>query len=276
MKKITIPQRLGYPTVDIIVGLKTYTLYTGVEIEVEDHVVEVVEHILALEPKEDANAENKKAATIEYVQSKSFFRGWFNTNLDIIHSYGTINDYAYSVQSGTVWNYDGLSGWFDTGKVVPLLSGSTSGIGLPKVAEKDNGKVMTVVDGEWAFGRPFYVNGLATTIDAKGNKYLHLTFDGENIGGGIILPQGGGGEGSLPNVTEKDNGKVMTVVDGEWEARELPMFSGEFVVSPNTQSDIVLETAQKFLDSNIKINKIPFAEVSNNTGGTTVTIGDEV
>jgi hypothetical protein len=56
MKRITIPTRLGYPTADILVNNQHYELPSGVEIEVEDAVAEVIEHIIALEPKENPSA----------------------------------------------------------------------------------------------------------------------------------------------------------------------------------------------------------------------------
>ena len=51
MKTITIPERFGYPTVDIYVNRKIYTLKSGVEITVDDHVAEVIENAIALAPK---------------------------------------------------------------------------------------------------------------------------------------------------------------------------------------------------------------------------------
>ena len=52
-------------------------------------------------------------------------------------------------------------------------------------------------------------------------------------------------------------------------------FSGEYVVIPSPTDDVVFLTAQKYMNSNIRVNKIPYAEVSNNSGGMTVTIGGD-
>ena len=82
--------------------------------------------------------------------------------------------------------------------------------------------------------------------------------------------------GGLPSVTIEDNDKVLTVVEGKWAAKELPKYNGEYSVMPNAENDVILETSQKFLDADIKVNKIPYSEVSNNSGGNTVFIGSEV
>lgn len=52
-----------------------------------------------------------------------------------------------------------------------------------------------------------------------------------------------------------------------------PMYDGEYTVTPSTEAEITLATAKKMLDADVKINKIPYAEVSNNSGGKTATIG---
>lgn len=51
MRAITIPKRFGYPTVDIAINGIEHTFNTGVEIEVEDHLAEVIENAMALAPK---------------------------------------------------------------------------------------------------------------------------------------------------------------------------------------------------------------------------------
>ena len=55
MKTITIPERFGYPTVGIIANGKEYTLNSGVEITVEDHIAEIIENAIALAPKVGRN-----------------------------------------------------------------------------------------------------------------------------------------------------------------------------------------------------------------------------
>lgn len=51
MTKITIPKKFGYPTMDITINGIEHTFNTGVEVEMEDEVAEVIENALALAPK---------------------------------------------------------------------------------------------------------------------------------------------------------------------------------------------------------------------------------
>lgn len=78
---------------------------------------------------------------------------------------------------------------------------------------------------------------------------------------------------SLPTVTEKDEGKILQVEGGKWAAKDLPTYDGEFLVTPSADSDQTLQTAGKYSKSNITVEKIPYSEVSNTAGGTTVIIG---
>ena len=55
MTTITIPTKFGYPKFDIYINGKKYTLQSGVEITVEDHVAEVIENALELAPKYSKN-----------------------------------------------------------------------------------------------------------------------------------------------------------------------------------------------------------------------------
>ncbi len=51
MKTITIPKRFGYPTLDITINGKEYTVKSGEEITVEDSVAEAIQNAIMLEPK---------------------------------------------------------------------------------------------------------------------------------------------------------------------------------------------------------------------------------
>lgn len=51
MKTIIIPKRFGYPTLDITLNGKVYTVKSGEEITIEDHLAEVIENAIALAPK---------------------------------------------------------------------------------------------------------------------------------------------------------------------------------------------------------------------------------
>ena len=52
MKRITIPERFGYPTLEITINGKEQTFSSGVEIEVEDSVAEAIDNAIALAPKQ--------------------------------------------------------------------------------------------------------------------------------------------------------------------------------------------------------------------------------
>lgn len=60
--------------------------------------------------------------------------------------------------------------------------------------------------------------------------------------------------------------KVTEYVGGE-------LYEGTYSVTSKVDTDVILPTAKKVLEKDITVNKIPYAEVSNNTGGKTVTIG---
>ena len=52
-------------------------------------------------------------------------------------------------------------------------------------------------------------------------------------------------------------------------------YEGDYEVTPKVSAQI-LETGQKFMAEDVTIHKIPFHEVSNLNGGTTITIGKDV
>lgn len=54
------------------------------------------------------------------------------------------------------------------------------------------------------------------------------------------------------------------------------VYSGVYEITPKTNKDVVLETAKKYMEQDITVLKVPFYQVSNEQGGITVYIGDEV
>lgn len=61
-------------------------------------------------------------------------------------------------------------------------------------------------------------------------------------------------------------GEIIKVYD------DVPQYDGVYEVTPKVDEQ-TLPTAQKFLARDVMIEKIPYFEVGNNSGGTTVTIG---
>lgn len=63
---------------------------------------------------------------------------------------------------------------------------------------------------------------------------------------------------------------VADVIGGNVEE-----YKGQYEVTPKVEEQTLL-TAQKVMRNDIKIKEIPFFEVSNNSGGKTIFIGNEV
>lgn len=82
-------------------------------------------------------------------------------------------------------------------------------------------------------------------------------------------------EANLPETTTDDDGKVLTVVNGKWAAAGLPLYDGTYEITPSANSDLTLKTSQSFIDADITVKKIPYADVSNSANGRTITIGSE-
>lgn len=67
--------------------------------------------------------------------------------------------------------------------------------------------------------------------------------------------------------------------NGEWNVcigineHDLPAYTGETAVTPKAFQSTVLQTANKSVYENITVLEIPYSEVSNQSGGTTVNIG---
>lgn len=80
----------------------------------------------------------------------------------------------------------------------------------------------------------------------------------------------------LPAVTEKDNGKVLQVVNGIWAAAELKTYQGNYSVTPAPYDKQTLQTDGLLMTDDVTIHEIPYYETSNTSDGTTVYIGKEV
>lgn len=85
----------------------------------------------------------------------------------------------------------------------------------------------------------------------------------------------GGDKTGLPTITEADEGRVLTASGGMAVWRDLPKYSGEYSVTPSADSAQTLETAQKYLADNVTVEKIPYYEMDNASGGTTIYIGSD-
>lgn len=58
-------------------------------------------------------------------------------------------------------------------------------------------------------------------------------------------------------------------------AEDIAPYAGDYEVTPRV-TEQTLETGNMRMAANLKIERIPYVEVSNSTGGTTVYIGSEV
>lgn len=95
--------------------------------------------------------------------------------------------------------------------------------------------------------------------EAGGNWYMPGAF-AEGSG----LPPGGVAGQVLMKVSSAD-------YDAAWT--DLPAFAGNYDVTPLVGAQTTLSTQQCYLDRNIVVQAIPYAEVSNIKGGKTATIG---
>ena len=57
---------------------------------------------------------------------------------------------------------------------------------------------------------------------------------------------------------------------------ENEVYDGVYTIIPSAIADKVLPTAEKLMENDLTVKKIPYSEVSNNVGGTTVTIGGDI
>lgn len=64
--------------------------------------------------------------------------------------------------------------------------------------------------------------------------------------------------------------KVNSIISSE--EGKLPDYSGEYIITPSVEEQ-TMQTKNRTMTNDVTILAIPYAEVSNSTGGKTVTIG---
>lgn len=74
--------------------------------------------------------------------------------------------------------------------------------------------------------------------------------------------------------TVSSKGKICGVVTAS-SGGGSPPYTGEYDVTPQVQSDIVLYARNKLMTENVLVRKIPQHEVSNVSGGKTLIIGGD-
>lgn len=71
----------------------------------------------------------------------------------------------------------------------------------------------------------------------------------------------------LQNIEVKQDGIHINITTDE-----VPNYEGKYIVTPKVDEQ-TLPTAQTFLERDVTIEKIPYFEVTNNSGGMTASIG---
>ena len=83
-------------------------------------------------------------------------------------------------------------------------------------------------------------------------------------------------EGTITSAVPSITGEIRTelpAIQGAGAAlSDIPVYDGVTEVDPN-RLDLILETGRTIVAKDITVRGVPFAEVENPDGGTTVTIG---
>lgn len=96
------------------------------------------------------------------------------------------------------------------------------------------------------------------------------TINQEAILSGVVSIQ----ESSLSGKVSLSEASLSGVVSIP-AAITVPFYEGEYVVTPKVESDSVLPTNGKQMQQDVTVLKIPQFEVSNESGGKTLIIGEE-
>ncbi len=60
-----------------------------------------------------------------------------------------------------------------------------------------------------------------------------------------------------------------------YSGNDLPKYDGEHVITPSAESEQILKTADKHVQNDITVKKIPYYEIDNTAGGMTIYIGTD-
>lgn len=205
------------------------------------------------------------ADTIDYLEAKFFFKTddwdglekWVHfangdTVYDIPLTDGCIRKEDHLNLSAGVWSVYLHGNAYENGEVVERITTDIAPLYVHPTGTLD--------------GEPF-PEIPASVVEQINARLARLESGG--TGGGT-----GGGSG-LPIITAEAEGKVLTAKGGfpVWE--DLPRYDGAYSVTPSSGSAQTLETAQKYMDADVRVEKIPYYEIDNGSGGTTVYIGSE-
>ena len=120
------------------------------------------------------------------------------------------------------------------------------------------------------------VIGGDTNIDAGivGDQSLQERIDGQIVINPIINGEVNSSStlNGQVNLTQVISGEVGTFYNTSSEQHET--YSGEYEVTPSTISSQILKTADKIMEDDVKVNKIPYWETSNEYG-ITIYIGND-
>lgn len=117
-----------------------------------------------------------------------------------------------------------------------------------------------------------------TITDEKGPHSFDIMSNGFDIGDGLKLDPATNTlsvKTPLPEPENSDNGKFLSIVGGKYALTELPKYDGTYEVTPQAETAVTLKTAEKYLSEDVTVKKIPYYEVDNESGGTTVYIGND-
>lgn len=97
---------------------------------------------------------------------------------------------------------------------------------------------------------------------------------GETISGEIPMPEKIVCKIERPKriigVFGSNHDKITGIVTG---TNQTEIYDGAYVITPHPFEDGVLQTRLKYMNDDVTVKKIPYAEVSNLSGGKTATIG---